>query len=179
MTGDARYDPARREEFLARFDALETTDALTPAPVETPAGRTPIGAVYDAVTDPSAALLSPLSPRQAEALAMMLDRLALARAPRAAAASSSGLTARTGEGFRLRLTASRADPAQSYVTIEIDEGVGSPTILAVTAEDGTVARTALPPAGDGPWPRTVQIVLETADPVVRALGRPDTTIHLL
>jgi hypothetical protein len=136
--------------------------------------------LYAWATDPDRAF----GPAEREALlrdsllrrsfALLVARLASLRVEAAAAAASGRLDARSGRGLSVRLVASRADPMQVYVVIEIEPGV--PASLLLVLRDGVpAARLALPASIDG----HVQLIEASDSPLVAALRDPATELVLM
>jgi hypothetical protein len=140
--------------------------------------------LYAWVTDPEHRLsdaqqaMIRTDPALREDVARLIGRVGQLRAVAAAAASSGGgLAARSGPGFTLRLTASRADAAQTYVTIELEpEAVGeAPSLLLVLRDGLPIARLVLPEPADG----VVQVMQATNSDAVEGLRAADTELVLV
>jgi hypothetical protein len=112
-------------------------------------------------------------------LALLVGRVGRLRAAAAAAASSGGLDRREGPGFTVRLTASRADAAQTYVSIDIDpaswRASAPPALLLVLRAGLPVARLALP---DEPG-LALQLLEATDSDIVRGLRDAGTDLVLV
>ena len=95
--------------------------------------------------------------------------------PRAAAASTGAVSQRTGEGWRLRVSPSEAEPTQAIVVIEFDDRdePGARWLIACY-EDDQYQRFALPVARGG----VIQILEEIEAPLVQALQDPSTEVFL-
>jgi hypothetical protein len=105
---------------------------------------------------------------------LLLARVASLRIPAAAAAASGHLETRSGPGLRIRIVASRADPAQVYVVLEIDQSVSAATLLVL--RDGVpLVHLALPPDHDG----HVQLMQANDSALVAALRDPTTELVLM
>ena len=168
-------------EFLTRSQAARLADG-----VASPARRTPgFAALYNWATDP----LHPLMPEEQaiiaadpqlrRSLARLVGRVGQLHAPAAAAASSGGLDARSGPGFTIRLTISRADPQQTYVTIEIDAAAladdASPSALLVLRDGVPVGKLPLEEPQDG----RVQLLESSESAAVRGVRAADTELVLV
>jgi hypothetical protein len=129
--------------------------------------------------DPAQQAMVESDPTLRRTVALLVGRVGRLRAVAAAAASSGGLDERRGPGFSVRLTASRADPAQTYVTIEIDPGVldagEAPSLLLVMRGGAPIGKLALPEAADG----MIQLLENTGGDAVRGLRAPDTELVLV
>jgi hypothetical protein len=112
-------------------------------------------------------------------LALLVGRVGQLRAVAAAAASSGGLDRREGPGFTVRLTASRADAAQTYVSIDIDpeswRADSPPAALLVLRSGLPVAKLALP---DEPG-FALQLIEPTDSDIVRGLRDAGTDLVLV
>ena len=106
--------------------------------------------------------------------ALLVARVASLRVPAAAAASSGRLDTRSGPGLGVRLVASRADPMQVYVLLEIQRGVQA-SLLLVLRDGVPAARLALPPTTDG----HLQFIEASDSPLVAALRDPSTELVLM
>lgn len=175
-------DEKQRNGVAAAFEALTVLDTLSQAVSEELRGeRIGFRDLLAWTRGPAASL--PTAYKQAllgnPALRRDFDRLlartAEWRCERAAAASSGLLDTREGNGFRVRLKASRAAGGQVYVLIEFGSIPTSPPCsLVVTAPGGDCVRLGLPDLQDG----AVQILCDEADEVVRLLRDPKTEIFL-
>lgn len=115
------------------------------------------------------------SPRLRLDLEHLVKRSAHWRAPRAAAASSGRLDGRDGDGFRIRLTPSRAAGHQVYVLIALTGELRRiPTTLVIRSAAGEYVKRALP----GPQSGVIQLLAEEADEVVRLLRDPKSELYL-
>jgi hypothetical protein len=117
-------------------------------------------------------------------LALLVGRVGQFRALSAAAASSGGLSERSGPGFTLRLSVSRADPAQTYVTIEIDQAVLSraepPSVLLVMRDGVPFAKVALPELPEGELSDgVIQVIAASEGDAVRGLRAAETELVLV
>ena len=179
---------ADREAARQLFAALDTARAIRAGadpsledreendPVATDR-RPSVSEVWTALTagDPlPAAAAGVMSP---EDLARMLERVSFAALPvLAAAATGDQPTAvRTGDGVRLTLSPSRAEPSQVYATIDLTDRSVTPRRLVVLSTDGATTDLVLPNPVDG----VIQVLLEAGAPVLEALGDPDSRIYLV
>jgi hypothetical protein len=97
--------------------------------------------------------------------------------PEARAASSRHTAARHGEGCRIRIERSRAEPDQFYVVVELAKetpAAASPTSLIVCDSDDRCQRFPLPPVRDG----IAQIIAEDGSDLMRLIGDPTTRVYL-
>jgi hypothetical protein len=97
--------------------------------------------------------------------------------PEARAASSRHTAARHGEGCRIRIEPSRAEPDQFYVVVELAKETpagAAPTSLIVCDHDDRCQRFALPPVRDG----IAQIIAEAGSDLMRLIGDPNTRVYL-
>ncbi len=139
--------------------------------------------LYAWVTDPAFQLSAEQEewieqdPALRRTLALLVGRVGQLRAAAAAAASSGGLQVRRGDGFTVRLTPSRADAAQIYVSIEIDPDTSAapPGLLLVLRDEFLVGRLALPEAADG----IIQVIDRTDSAAVRGLRAAETELVLV
>jgi hypothetical protein len=95
----------------------------------------------------------------------------------ARAASSRHTAARHGEGCRIRIERSRAEPDQFYVVVELANETpqaAAPTSLIVCDSDDHCQRFALPPVRDG----IAQIIAEAGSDLMRLIGDPTTRVYL-
>ena len=114
------------------------------------------------------------SPALRADLRRLLGKTAARRLPRLAAASSGPLSARDGEGCRIRFEASRAEPSQVYVIIELqDEEAPAPRSLIVCDDSGS-RKFALPPPHNG----TVQVLVERDSDLIGALSDLGSEVYL-
>jgi len=182
-----------RAEIGRDLDAALTADLLSEpaAPAAAEASYSAVDEVAPRVRfhDLYAALNGPESrmpPRIARGL--LVDRrlradfdalvraTALTTAPAAAAAAGVGqLDGREEADFSLRLTPSRADGTQIYVTLRPKTAFDRPPgfLLAMPA-DGAPIKAALPEEIDGVY----QLLLEEGDPLISALRDPKTEIAI-
>jgi hypothetical protein len=170
------------EHFIAAglADAIRETSQIG-----RPHARPVFADLYAWVTDPDHFLdpaqqaMIESDPTLRRTLALLVGRVGRLRAVAAAAASSGGLDERRGPGFNVRLTASRADAAQTYVTIEIDAGVldagEAPTLLLVMRGGFPIGKLALPEVSEG----MIQLLENTDGDAVRGLRAPDTELVLV
>jgi hypothetical protein len=172
LAGGLRDVRAARE---ADADATVVTRSLLPRFDE----------LYEWITDPAMELpAEQLAAMEADpvlrhSVALLVGRVGQLCAVAAAAASSGELDQRSGTGFTLKLTVSRADPAQSYVTIEIDPAVldpeAPPRLLLVLRGEMLIGRLALPEPADG----VVQVMAASDSPELRGLRAADTELVLV
>ncbi len=105
----------------------------------------------------------------------ILDRTALHRLPRVAAASPGAITSRDGAGCRIRFQESRAEPDQTYIIIEIgDSGAAPPAHVFIVDEDGQCRKFALPEARGG----VIQFLVERDSALLAGLLDIKTEVFL-
>lgn len=105
----------------------------------------------------------------------LLEKTAASYLPQVAAASSGTVERREGQGCRIRFEASRAEPSQTYVIIElIDQERPIPGALFVCYADYRCVKFALPPAHDG----VIQILLEQDSDLLAKLRDIKTEVFL-
>jgi len=176
---------AGRAALEKAFDALLKLDELRrPADPEAAASRPiPVSRLYDYATDAQrdddAEVEEALArdPRLAADLRRLLEKTALRHVPRAVAASTGPVRERHGEGCRVRLQPSRAEPGQTYVIIEIappSDPAESPRALFVCDAGNRCRRYTLPEARDG----VVQLLAEAQSDLVRALEDIRSEVYL-
>jgi hypothetical protein len=174
----------RRAE--AAFMSLSHAAALSEAMREEVQERRPTFAdLYAWATDPNHILshakqaVIATDPKLRRDLSLLLGRLGRLRAVAAAAASSGGLDARSGPGFTLRLTVSRADAGQTYIGIELDLAAlpdgAAPSLLLVLRDGAPIAKLALSDAPDG----LIQLLESSDGAAVRGLRAADTDLVLV
>jgi hypothetical protein len=172
-------------EAEAMFDALLKVDALrrSDAGGEGRARPVPLSRLYDYATqaprgdDAGVEEALERDPRLAADLRLLLERTALRQLPRAAAAAAGPLRERHGDGCRVRLQPSRAEPGQVYVIIEMAPGAETgdlPRALFVCDAENRCRRHALPEPRDG----VIQLLAETQSDLVRGLEDIKTEIYL-
>ena len=163
------------ERMVEAVDVLDRLD-------ETPsAAGTSFAELYAYATDaghqPRPQLLEVLaqSPRLRADLARLLRNMARRWLPQVAAASSGEVRTREGRGCRIRLRPSRADPAQVYVIIEIEDDTPSPaSTMFIYDPSGCCLKVALPPAQDG----RIQLLIDGESDVARGLRNVVTEVFL-
>ncbi len=110
-----------------------------------------------------------------EAFQRILDRTALLRLPRVAAASPGAITSRDGTGCRIRFQESRAEPDQTYVIIEIsDTDAPLPSHMFVVDQGGQCSKFALPAARGG----VIQFLVERDSALLSGLLDIKTEVFL-
>lgn len=108
-------------------------------------------------------------------LQSLIRQHALATSPKVAAASSGVLHERQGEGFRLLLKSSKADPAQVYIQIQLTrEYKHNPQVIIVRGTDGEMVCFNLPDPDD----QFYQWLHSTDSGLVRALRDRETELYL-
>jgi hypothetical protein len=167
-----------RELFVAIMDL----DDITKATAEPFRRRSiALGRFYTYVTEPG----GPEDPELERALEedpalradfrRLLEKTAASYLPQVAAASSGTVERREGQGCRIRFEASRAEPNQTYVIIELsDPETPMPGALFVFYAEYRCVRFALPPAHDG----VIQILLEQDSDLLAKLRDIKTEVFL-
>lgn len=116
-------------------------------------------------------------PDLGEAFRRVLDRTAVHRLPRVAAASASAITSRDGAGCRIRFQDSRAEPDQTYVIIEVDDAgaeAAPPAHMFIVDESGACRKFALPEARNG----VIQFLVERDSELLAGLLDIKTEVFL-
>ncbi len=114
-------------------------------------------------------------PSLGEAFQRILERTALHRLPRVAAASPGTITSRDGAGCRIRLQESRAEPDQTYVIIEVADAAGlSPAHMFIVDAGGQCRKFALPEARNG----VIQFLVERQSDLLAGLLDIKTEVFL-
>ena len=140
--GEDHGKPEERDLAFAEevVEALSLLDAL-----DEPAAAKPVSfaELYAYATDPGRRarpqLLDALaaSPRLRADLQRLLSNTAVFSLPQVAAASSGVIERREGDGCRIEFRASRADPGQVYVIINLDERTPkTPSTLIIYGSEG-------------------------------------------
>lgn len=105
----------------------------------------------------------------------LLQNTAYATMPQLAAAAGEAVMHREHDGYVLKVTESRAEPDQVYLSIETGvELVDPPRGLFMKSVDGDWHELIIPPMTNG----RAQIVLKKDDPAVQSFGQPDTVIYI-
>ncbi len=167
-------------EAAARaFDEASNFDRLMRGTSEPP--RIAFGRLYvyateaEGVEDPELAEALESDPALRADLRRLVEKTAILRLPRVAAASAGTIMSRDGDGCRIRFQRSRAEPRQSYVIIELDDVQGAKTtsLFACDAEN-RCRKFPLPEARDG----VIQMLLEEDSELLRALLDIKTEIFI-
>lgn len=162
------------------FDALVAEASLGgPDDGPAPGGRVTPRRLYLYVTgaraaDPDLEAALRESPALRAELRRLAEKIAGYRIPELAAAAAGAVTRRTGPGCRVRFEMSRAESAQTYVVISLDEPGRHPRWLAVFTGDDTCRRIALP----APHAGTIQILVDNESDVLAALRDPGSEIFI-
>jgi len=175
---------AARVQAETLFDALLKLDVLK-RPADEPASRSvPLSRLYEyasqAARGDDAEVEEALGrdPRLSADLRLLLEKTALHYLPRAAAAAGSEpVRERHGEGCRVRLQPSRAEPGQLYVIIEVlppSAPVDTPRALFVCDAENRCRRYLLPEPREG----VVQLLAEAHSDLVRALEDTRSEVYL-
>lgn len=107
-------------------------------------------------------------------LRRLTEKVAGFHIPKLAAAASGPITQRGASGCNIRLDQSRAEPAQTYVIISLDDPGSHPRWLAVFFDDDRCRRIALPEPQDG----LIQLLVESDSELVAALRNPESEIFI-
>lgn len=105
------------------------------------------------------------NPQLATDFRRIVERRALARMPRVAAASTDPITVRHGEGCRIRFEESRAEQDQIYVIIELADANARPQALFIFDEQQFCRPYPLPSADKG----VIQLLEHRNGPLVVGL----------
>ncbi len=105
----------------------------------------------------------------------LLGRLARHHVPRLAAAAGGEIVQRDGDGCRIRLETSLAEPDQTYVIIELADGAATAParLFIIDAEDHCNAYP-LPPSRDG----VIQLLEDGGSALVQGLRDVQTEVFL-
>ena len=177
-----RYDVPEGAELEAAaraFDEASHLDTLLRGPAGPP--RIAFGRLYAYATDVEGAADPELTealdrdPGLRAGLRRLVEKTAILRLPRVAAASAGAILNRDGEGCRIRFQRSRAEPRQTYVIIELEDGQGTPrtTLITCDSEDRCL-KFPLPEAREG----VVQMLLDEDSELLRALLDIKTEIFI-
>jgi hypothetical protein len=175
-------DDEQRDLTQRLFDVLTTLNDLSRASEEpAPSGRNVMGRLYayatqsDLPEDPDLEeMLQQNSDLRAD-FHRLLEKTALSHLPQVAAASSGPIDVREGRGCRIRFEASRAEPSQTFVMIELsDPEMPVPGHLFVCDAENRCLKCPLPPARDG----AIQILLGRDSALLDQLLDLDTEVFL-
>jgi hypothetical protein len=175
-------DDEHRDLSQRLFDVLTKLDDLTRASGEQARlSKIAIGRLYAYATgsedpeDPELERALEGDPELRADLHRLLEKTATSYLPRVAAASSGPITVREGPGCRIRFEASRAEPSQTFVMIELtDRETPVPGHLFVCDAENHCLKCPLPPAHDG----AIQILLEQGSELLDRLLDIDTEVFL-
>lgn len=110
-----------------------------------------------------------------EAFQRILNRTALHRMPRVAAASPGVITSRDGTGCRIRFQESRAETDQTYVIVElVDTDAPPPGHMFVVDQGGQYTKFALPASRNG----VIQFLVERDSALLAGLLDTKTEVFL-
>ncbi len=105
----------------------------------------------------------------------LLGRIARHHVPRLAAAAGGEVTRRDGDGCRIRLETSLAEPDQTYVIIELAAGdAPAPTRLFIIDAEDHCNAYRLPPSRDG----VIQLLEDGGSALVQGLRDVQTEVFL-
>jgi len=173
------FDPplARAEQIFMQLEEVEAIMAtLDVASVSEPPSSAPFAKLARFVAGQGQADSFQACRADVRIFRKFLANTGPAYAPRLAAAASSGRTqTREGEGCRISLRPSRADPEQVYVVVEMTRPEGVvPRHLFLSLPDGLFSRFDLPEP-DG---MVFQILAQADSGLVRGLSSPETEVFL-
>jgi hypothetical protein len=164
------------------FDILTNLDDLTRVSGEdSRSGKIAISRLYAYATgsedseDPELERELERNPALRADLHRLLEKTAVSYLPKVAAASSGAIQFREGQGCRIRFEASRAEPSQTFVMIELtDWETPAPGHLFVCDAENHCLKYPLPPVRDG----AIQILLEQGSDLLDRLLDIDTEVFL-
>ncbi len=171
----------RLERARQIFDAFADRDALTAGESTASSGtRIAFSRLYafaanpDPSQDPALSGALKTDARLAADFRQVLEINAIANLPRVAAVDTGPMTTRDGEGCRMWMVPSEAEPDQMYVIFELNDRDAQPKNL-VLLDGGLFDLTyPLPPARNG----TIQLIVKREDRLVGKLGRPRSEVYL-
>ena len=162
---------------LARyvFEAIDIVDAFhEPGELE----RVTFNQIYAYAADPEA--VDPAFERAIQQdnrlqreLRHLLQKIALAQLPRAVAASTGGPLVRESEECRVRVEASRAEPSQVYIIVELKNDRPAKALF-ISDQNGGWRKFQLPEAVGN----VIQVLVEANSEMVRLLQNHETEIYL-
>ena len=169
-------------QFAERvFDSLLTVRALTENSFDE--GERPVGMsqLYAYATDPETvpdpdleAAISRDEKLRAD-FELLLERTALSRFPRVAAASTGTIAEREADGCTIRFRQSHAEPSQTYIIIELAAGQSeTPQSLFLCGPALAPRKYALPEAHEG----VIQLLVESDAEVLEGLRDIDAEVFL-
>ena len=169
------------EEAFATLSAFDDLTAGAKAKdeegAESPIGFGDVYAFATGLEQPTQALREALlrDRRLRSALDRLLDKTALYRFPKVAAASSGVVEGREGENYRIRLKVSKAAPRQTYVIIELQDPASiPPSAILLSKPGGEYDVHPLPAPDDG----VIQILADSDSALLTALRNVDTEVSL-
>ncbi|MCW9035531.1 MAG: hypothetical protein OQJ97_15030 [Rhodospirillales bacterium] len=105
----------------------------------------------------------------------MVSKVASFYLPESLAASSDALPTREGEGCRISLKKSRAEPDQIYIIVELTkERDAHAEVLVVCGEDDLLAQIALPTPRNG----VSQVIVEKNSEILTLLADPKSEAYV-
>ena len=162
------------------LDAVTLADGLSQRKEHLSMARPSFAELYRYATNPhhrpSEGLLAGLAgdeKLQADFNALV-DNLSTLQFPMVAAASSGDVEHREIPGARLTFKTSKADAAQLYVILELDDPAKAPGMMFVRDPSGSLERVVLPEADDG---RT-QLLIDASSDLAKGLRDIHTEILL-
>ncbi|MBF0336181.1 MAG: hypothetical protein HQL40_21530 [Alphaproteobacteria bacterium] len=168
-------DKAGRRTAEAAFVALSTLDGMEGAASTRPSfGELWAFATGEAEMSDDLRRALDTDRRLAGDLDHLIERTALYRFPRVAAASSGAVETRDGEGFRIRLRPSRANVEHTYVSIEVAAELDEPPLALLAKGPGRWIKLPLPDAIDG----VIQILVDSGSELVHALRDVHTEVYI-
>jgi hypothetical protein len=170
-----RSKEARRlfDDFSDRnaFMADEKVDLATP--------RINFGRLYAFACNPEPSLDPEVSAalkkdvRLAAHFCRIVESCAIANLPRVAAADTNSITIREGNGCRVWLEPSEAEPDQVYLIIKLSGPDVKPKNMILFDEGLYKLSHSLPPARNG----TIQLLFQHDDELIEALSRPKSEVY--
>ena len=129
----------------------------------------------DPARDPEVAQALARDPGLRADFRRLVERIARHHVPRLAAAAGGEIIRRDGDGCRIRLETSLAEPDQTYVIIELDDddATAPARLFIIDAEDHCHAYP-LPPSRDG----VIQLLEDGGSTLVRGLRDVQTEVFL-
>lgn len=107
-------------------------------------------------------------------LRRLTAKVASFQIPELAAAASGLVAQRVAPGCRIRFEPSRAEAAQTYVIISLDDLGRHPRWLAVFVDDDRCRRLALPEPREG----LIQLLVDSHSDILAALRNPKSEIFI-
>ena len=175
------YTQEQKQAAGQFFDALSTLDSLGEDRIASSGLQriTGFSDLYKAVSEPDFTIGVELvhalreDGKLSETFKRLLEKHSSYHFQQAVAASSGLVETREGDGFRITLRKSRAEPSQLYVLIHLKGGV-SPKSMFIINPNFPGQKHNLPTPHDG----VIQILSETNSNLVKALQDIQTEVFL-